>query len=351
MNKRIEIGDGYSISRVINGGWQLSEGHILQGRIDFDAVHRAMLELVQAGLTTFDCADIYTGVEERIGEFIAAYVRQGGSPDEVQVHTKYVPDRASLASLTERDTRSGIERSLKRLRVDRLDLVQFHWWDYRVPGYLETLALLDKMRGEGKIRCIGLTNFDTKRTAEIVASGIPVRTIQVQYSLLDRRPANYLAPYCAKQGVKILAYGSLAGGFLSAKWLDKPRPTELDSLDNRSLVKYYLMIEEFGGWDAFQELLRLLCKIGEKHGVSPSLVAQRWVLERDGVAAIIVGLRSEGHIRENQRVFSLELDEADRELLADFLAAHPGAAGDTYDLERVEGGVHAAIIKTDLNKK
>jgi aryl-alcohol dehydrogenase-like predicted oxidoreductase len=92
---------------------------------------------VEAGITTFDCADIYTGVEELIGAFLADYRPGTGGRPEVQVHTKYVPDLRSLGSLRKADVEGAIDRSLRRLRVDRLDLVQFHWWDYSVPGWIE----------------------------------------------------------------------------------------------------------------------------------------------------------------------------------------------------------------------
>ena len=130
--ERFELAPGYSISRLLKGGWQLAGGH---GPIDRAQAVADMFAFAEAGLDTFDCADIYTGVEELIGAFLREWrsvhpTRAG----EVQVHTKYVPDLGQLGSLTRLDTARVIDRSLARLGVERLDLVQFHWWDYAVPG-------------------------------------------------------------------------------------------------------------------------------------------------------------------------------------------------------------------------
>ena len=183
---RAQLAPGYTISRLLKGGWQLAGGH---GPVDTAAALADMDRFVDAGITTFDCADIYTGVEALIGEWLK---RRGarGAARPVQVHTKYVPDLDRLPTHSRADVVRGVDRSLARLGVDRLDLVQLHWWDYDVPGYVDAAAWLDELRRAGKIRHIGLTNFDQRRLAEIVAAGIPIVSHQVQYSVLDRRPAN-----------------------------------------------------------------------------------------------------------------------------------------------------------------
>ena len=137
---RSELRPGYSISRLIEGGWQLAGGH---GNVDKARALDDMARFVDAGLTTFDCADIYTGVEALIGEFIAGRRRlYGESATDIQVHTKYVPDLASLPTLTRDGVERAINRSLTRLGVERLDLVQFHWWDYDEPRYVDTAQWL-----------------------------------------------------------------------------------------------------------------------------------------------------------------------------------------------------------------
>ena len=140
-----------------------------EGLIDREQALRDMLLYVENGITTFDCADIYTGVESLIGEFLSRHrgAMRSGSLPQVQVHTKYVPDLSTLSTITRRDVQATVDRSLDRLGVDCLDLVQFHWWDYDVPGYVEAALHLDALRDAGKIRHIGVTNFDVARLAEL----------------------------------------------------------------------------------------------------------------------------------------------------------------------------------------
>jgi len=226
--------------------------------------------------------------------------------------------------------------------------VQFHWWDYDVPGCVEAALALDHLRTTGKIRLIGLTNFDTERTRQILDAGVPVASIQVQYSLLDRRSEHGLQELCRQRGVRLFCYGSLAGGFVSEKWVGRPAPSDPD---NRSLVKYRLIIEELGGWEAFQGLLGELAAIAAGHGVSLSAVAVRWVLDHPVVAGAIVGMRSASHTAANRAVFGFALNDADRRRLEAWLARHPGPQGDTFGLERIKGGRHASIMKTELNKQ
>ena len=340
--ERVELAPGYTISRVIKGGWQLAGGH---GTVDREQALAGMRQFVAAGITTFDCADIYTGVEALIGEFLR---RHGADLPGVQVHTKYVPDLAVLPTLTRQDVTAAIDRSLRRLGVERLDLVQFHWWDYDVPGYVEAARHLDDLRQAGKVRHLGLTNFDLPRLTEIVEAGVRVVAHQVQYSVLDRRPAGAMAAYCRQQGIALLCYGTVAGGFLSDRYLDAAEPQP--PFENRSLTKYKLVIDEFGGWPLYQALLAVLHRIAGRYGASIATVATRYVLQQPGVAAAIVGARHAGHLPDTLRLFAFALDAADQAAVEAVLDRARGPAGGVYALERIKGGPHAAIMKYNLNR-
>lgn len=341
---RVEIARGYSISRLLKGGWQLAGGH---GPIDAAAALADMDQFVDAGITTFDCADIYTGVETLIGEWLT---RERGRADarHVQLHTKYVPDLDRLSTHSRTDVTRGVDRSLARLGVERLDLVQLHWWDYDVPGYVEAAAWLDEERRAGKIRCVGLTNFDREHAEAIVAAGVPIATHQIQYSVLDRRPAGSMTDLCASRGIGLLCYGALAGGFLSNRYLGSPDPRP--PLENRSLVKYRLIIEEFGGWERFQHMLSALDRVAHSHGVGIGAVAIRWVLDQPGVSGVIVGARHARHLEECIRACSLELTADDRADIALVQDAARGPGGDVYGLERVKSGAHASVMRYALNQ-
>jgi aryl-alcohol dehydrogenase-like predicted oxidoreductase len=344
--ERATLGD-YTVSRIIKGGWQLAAGHG-SSALERSATIADMFAFVDAGITTFDCADIYTGVEELIGEFLTMLPVSGnGSPSDVRVHTKFVPDLDALASLRATDVAAVIDRSRERLRMDVLDLVQFHWWDYAVPRYVETALHLERLRRSGAIRQIGVTNFDTRRLRELLDAGVPVVSNQVQYSLIDRRPAGGMSSLCAERAVSLLAYGTLAGGFLSERWLGAPTPAT--PLENRSLVKYRLMIDEFGGWELFQELLRVLATVAAKHATRIGSVAIRWTLDQPAVTAAIVGARHAGHLPDTRAALGLRLTDDDRAAIDNVLALSREISGEPYELERDREGTHGRIMRYNLN--
>lgn len=202
---RIELRQGYDISRVIRGGWQLAGGH---GPVDKVQTIDDMVAFADAGITTFDCADIYTGVEELIGAFRSTYANLRGADalNAIKVHTKLVPDLSRLADVDRAYVRGIIETSLTRLRMDRLDLVQFHWWDYDVARYLDAVGWLNEMRLEGKVHHIGGTNFDTARTSEIIKAGVPLLSMQVQYSLIEHN-IDMVSRLCNR--IVVMAQGAL----------------------------------------------------------------------------------------------------------------------------------------------
>ncbi len=336
---RFELAPGYAVSRIINGCWQLTPDHG-GGPPSEKETLAIMARLVEQGFTTFDCADIYEGTEERLGRFR----RTLADPDSIQVHTKCVPNKATLGELTDAQIDTGIHRSLSRLGVERLDLVQLHWWDYEVPGLERLVERLLRAQSEGRIRFLGLTNFDTPHVRRIVGASESVISLQCQYSLLDRRPERQMTAYSAESGVRILAYGALAGGFLSHRYLGASPPGDM----NRSLTKYRLIVEEAGGWDALQSLLSLLGQIADEHGTSIATVAGRWLLDRPSVGALILGIGHSARVEEKRALLDLVLDDDALRRLDAHLASQKVPPGDMYDLERNPSGPHSRIIRTNL---
>jgi aryl-alcohol dehydrogenase-like predicted oxidoreductase len=336
----VTLAPGFVVSRIAKGNWQLAERHgapyARETAID------DMRRFVEAGITLFDCADHYVGVEQLIGEFRRRHPEHAR---RVRVSTKLVPDLASLPHLKRGHVEHIVDTSLTRLGQERLDLVQFHWWDYRVPGYVEAMHWLDDLKSAGKVELIGTTNFDTARLSEVVASGVRVATNQLQYSVLDHRPEHGLAAFCAAHDIKLLCYGTLAGGFIGERWLAAPEPRP--PFANRSLVKYRLIIEDFGGWRRLQELLSVLDTIAKRHRVSLGSVAIRYVLDKPSAAVALVGARNAAHL--DDLVQAVALDEADRSAIARVVSQAPGPRGDCYELERVEDGPHSAIMWKNQN--
>ena len=340
--ERVELTTGYTISRLLKGGWHLAGGH---GKVERDQAIADMAAFVEAGITTFDCADHYIGVEQLIGDFRAAYP---GLAPLVQVHTKFVPDLAALATMTRDYVVAIIDRSLARLGVERLDLVQYYWWDWRVPGAVETAQVLHDLMKQGKIARLGVTNFNTDQFAQLIDAGIPFAAHQLQYSLLDRRPDWKMNAYCQRHGVRLLTYGHLLGGFFSPAWLGKPEPK--GPFENRSWTKYKLIIDEFGGWDLFQRLLQALQRVGDRHGVGIGEVAVRWTLDRPNVAGCIIGATSTRHLARNVRIFDFALTREDRAEIALVTDDRRGPAGDCYELESDRNGPHGRIMRYNQNE-
>jgi aryl-alcohol dehydrogenase-like predicted oxidoreductase len=346
--ERFRLSPDHIISRVIKGGWQLAGGH---GPIDHEQALKDMLLYVEAGVTTFDCADIYSGVEALIGEFLhrhrGAMLR--GSIPEVQVHTKLVPDLDTLPTLTRRGVEAAVDRSLRRLGLEQLDLVQFHWWDYTIGNHVEAILHLETLRRAGKLKHVAVTNYDVPHLHEVLKAGVPVVANQVQYSLLDRRPESAMVQFCKEHCIALLCYGTVAGGFLTDRYLGAPEPKP--PFENRSLTKYKLIIDEFGGWEPFQQLLTVLGQISRKHNASIASVATRAILQKPGVASAIVGVRHARHLSDTLRVFGIELDGEDLAAIQCVVDRADGPPGDIYSVERVQGGRHAAVMKYNLGRE
>jgi aryl-alcohol dehydrogenase-like predicted oxidoreductase len=343
--ERFELAPGYSISRLIHGGWQFSAGHRLDGSALDDAVE-VLIESAEAGVTTFDCADIYTGVEELYGRFLRRW-KTTSAAVPIQIHTKFVPDASALPDVDRAYVDRIIERSLRRLGVERLDLVQFYWWRDEVPGMEAAALRLGELRDAGKIRHVAVTNMDVAHLARLRDAGVKPISDQVQYSVLDRRPEHGLADVCAREGMSLIAFGALAGGFLTGRWLGAGDPSEVD---NRSLTKYRLIIDEFGGWDAYQRLLRELSAIARGHGVDPAAVAIRFVLQQRCVGAVITGATRRGQMPRNVQAFAFELTPEEMGRIRSLTDRAPGPPGDVFELERDRDGPHGRIMRYDLNR-
>ena len=305
---RFQLTTDLTICRILNGMWQVSGAH---GPIDPGRAVEEMFAYHDDGFTTWDLADHYGPAEDFVGRFRREFAARRGSERlyEIQAFTKWVPHPGRM---TRRIVEDAIAVSLSRMGVECLDLLQFHWWDYGDQSYLDALRHLADLQHEGKIRHLALTNFDTERLGLIAEHGVRIVSNQVQYSVVDRRPEMRMAPFCRNHGVTLLAYGTLLGGLLSEKYLGRAEP-QRHELDTASLRKYKNMIDAWGGWVLFQELLVVLKQTADRHRVSVANVGIRYVLDRPAVAGVIVGARlgAAQHRDDNTRVFGFELDEED----------------------------------------
>ncbi|MCA9835839.1 MAG: aldo/keto reductase [Trueperaceae bacterium] len=322
--QRVQLSPSLTVSRVITGLWQIADMEKEGQRLELSKLANAMLPYAKAGLTTFDMADHYGSAEDIAGLFSKQHPEV-----TVQRMTKWVPTPGPISKA---EVRHAVERSLKRLKTEQLDLLQFHTWSYTDPSWLDCLFYLQELKEEGLIANLGLTNFDTAHLNMVLQSGIDIVSNQLSFSLIDQRAAGAMSELCLKHGVKLLAYGTLAGGLLSERWLGKAEP---DSTANWSQSKYKRFIEVAGGWQGFQELLKVLADVSKDQQVSIANLASRYILEQQAVGAVIIGARlgSSEHLADTLKLFTFSITEANKKKIAaalQNLKAIPGDCGDEY---------------------
>lgn len=325
MDRKIVLTDGFKISRVINGLWQVADQERGGRSLDPGVSASQMLPYLHEGLTTFDMADHYGSSELIAGHLYQNYAKG----KQAQFLTKWVPKPGRMSRELVRD---AVQLALHRMQQSQIDLLQFHAWKYSDPSWLDGLFYLNELRQEGLIKHLGVTNFDAIHLKMVLDSGIPLVSNQVCHSLLDQRANGALREVCEQYEVKLLAFGTLAGGFLTDKWLGRSEPTTPVTWSH---MKYKRFIDTAGGWATFQGLLHLLKEIADKHRVSIANVAARWVFENPAVAAVIVGVRlgEAEHIEDNLSMLELQFDDDDRKMITSALASLtkiPGDCGDEY---------------------
>jgi aryl-alcohol dehydrogenase-like predicted oxidoreductase/enamine deaminase RidA (YjgF/YER057c/UK114 family) len=315
-----------TVSRLICGLWQVADLEKDGTPLDLERGADALQAYAKGGFDTFDMADHYGSAELITGRLLARYPESGRRP---VAFTKWCPEPGPM---TADIVRRGVQERLDRLGVKKVDLLQFHWWTFEHPAWLDAMHEMKRLKEEGLIGAIGVTNFDAAHLALALADGIPIISNQISFSLVDRRAAGPLSDLCRTSGVKLLAYGTLCGGFLSDKWLGRPEPS---SMPDWSRSKYKRFIDAAGGWEPFQGILSAAGAIAKKHGVSTSNVATRWVLDHEAVGAAIIGARitESEHRADNLKIFGFALDTEDKARLDSAFRATkpiPGDCGDEY---------------------
>ena len=325
--KTLELAPGLTIARVLNGLWQIADMERDGKTLDLDETARSMAPYAKAGLTTFDMADHYGSAEIIAGKFKKKYA----GDESIQLFTKWVP---TPGPVSKDDVKGAVTRSLERLQSERIDLMQFHAWNYADPRWLDCLYWLQELKQEGLIHHLGLTNFDTAHLRIVVNSGITVVSNQLCYSVLDQRAAKNMTAFCRQHDIKLLAFGTIAGGFLTETWLNQPEPNE-DKIITWSQMKYKRFIDAAGGWKVFQQFLQMIDALAKRNGVSISNIVTRYILEQPAVGGVIIGTRlgMSQHIQENLRLFDFEWSNESKAKIQDaisLLTPIPGDCGDEY---------------------
>lgn len=327
MNNQIKISDSLEVPRVLIGLWQIADMEKNGSILNPIKTSKYMEEYANNGFTTFDMADHYGSSEIIAGVFKNNYLNK----EKINLLTKWVPKPGKI---TKESTREAVLKSLKRMNQSQIDLMQFHAWQYSDPNWIDALFYLSELQEEGLIKNLGVTNFDTAHLRIALTSGIKLVSNQICYSLLDNRASHQMSKLCEEFNIKILAFGTLAGGFLSNKWLGVEEP-KLSSDLNWSQMKYKRFIDVTGGWNKFQDLLKVIYKISLKYDTSISNVSSRFILENKNVASVIIGARlgENQYLSDNRSIYEINLSDNDKELITkslNLLETVPGDCGDEY---------------------
>ena len=322
-----KLAKGLVISRAITGLWQIADMEKDGKTLNPVTSAKLMAPYVQSGLYTFDMADHYGSAEIIAGTF--KKIEPDGN--QAKLMTKWVPKPGPV---TREQVRNAIQERLSRLQSEKVDLLQYHAWSFSNPFWLDTLIYLQELKEEGLIGALGTTNFDTAHLRIAKTTGIEIVSNQISYSLVDRRGSGKMADYCAENSIVILAYGTLCGGFISKKWLGKPEP-EQKNLGNWSLMKYKRFIDTAGGWDKFQNLLRVLDQISQETERSIATIASKFQLSQKAVGGVIIGARlgENSHLQDTTSLFTFSLKKKQIERIQaaiDLLNPIPGDCGDEY---------------------
>ena len=272
---------------------------------------------VDGGIDFLDTADVYPlgGTAETVGrteEIIGRWMRERGNRDKLILATKCAGAMGpgpNDVGLSRYHIIRACEESLRRLQTDVIDLYQVHSFDPRTP-IDETLRALDDLVRAGKVRYIGCSNYPAWRLAEALAAserlGIArYDSLQPRYNLLYREIETELLPLCRSQGLGVIVYNPLAGGFLSGKYRKGDGPQEgtrfmLGTAAERYQQRY---------WDDAQfDAVEMLRAIADKHGVSLGALSIAWVMHRPGITSAIVGASSPDQLDAAFEASKLELD-------------------------------------------
>ena len=316
MDQRSLGESGIRVSALALGTWAMGGDVAEWGHTDDRESIAAIHQALDCGINLFDTAPIYGDghAEEILGKAVS------GRRDDVVIATKcgLVPPERD-GDLPRRDLspdsiQRECEASLRRLRIEVIDIYQCHWPDPEIP-IRETMDALLTLKDQGKIRLIGLCNYGCERLASAREFG-PVHCLQPPFSMLNRRAAEDLLPYCREHQIGVICYGPLARGLLTGKF---ERDAEFSDLRGQDA--------DFRGARFLRNLdiVEELKKVAAKYDKTVAQLAINWTAGYPGIAAPIFGAKRPSQVLENVGGVGWEISREDRDLIDRILGGPPGA--------------------------
>jgi aryl-alcohol dehydrogenase-like predicted oxidoreductase len=313
-----ELGkSGVRVSVIGMGCWVIADEKSW-GHVEEDEAVATVREALDLGVNFFDTAEAYGWgrSEELLGRALA------GRRAEAVIATKAVPDHLSAKELPR-----ALEGSLKRLGTDYIDLYYAHWPSRSIP-FDETMRAMERLREQGKVRAIGVSNFGAGDLEELVKPGVPDAN-QLPYGLFWRAIEPEILPKCAEQGISVVAYGPLAMGLLTGKFKSLGEVPE----SNRRQTRLFKP-------DSFRialEAVERLRPLAEEVGTTLAGLALAWAAAQPGVASVIPGAKNRKQLRENAKAADVRPSEGllrRTTEVSEPLFRHLGTDPDMWDMGR-----------------
>jgi len=284
--------DGPSVPVIGFGAWPIGGG---LGKIDDRDAIRTLHHAFEQGVTLVDTAEAYRRSEELVGRALATW---SGPRDRIFVATKVRGDDLSASHVVK-----AADRSLQRLGVGTIDLLQAHSWD-AYHSIDEAMQVFDRLVATGKVRYVGVSNFDVPQM-EAAWSARSFQALQPRYNLLDREAEAAILPYCQQRGIGVLAHSPLAKGVLTGRYTTG----HVFAADDERAQMARFQGDEFSRLLAWTVPLR---RWAEERGHTLLELAIAWVLSHPAVTVCLCGAKSPEQIDDHVRAASWRLSTDDR---------------------------------------
>jgi aryl-alcohol dehydrogenase-like predicted oxidoreductase len=313
-------GSGLQVSRVVLGC--MSFGDPQRGThewaLDLDAAKPIVRQALEAGITTFDTANVYSAgaSEEIIGKLLGELAKRDEIVIATKVHGRMGPGPKG-AGLSRAAIFTQVDESLQRLGTDYIDLYQIHRYDPETP-IEETLCALHDLVRAGKVRYIGASSMWAWQFAQAqyladLHGWTRFVSMQDQYNLLMREEEREMLPFCADQGVGVLPWSPLARGRLTRDWTATTKRGQTDEWG----VKMYRQAQ-----DSDRKIVEAVAEVASERGVSRAQVALAWVLRQPAVTAPIVGVTKLEHLTDAVAAVELRLGDEELQRLTEHYVPH-----------------------------
>jgi aryl-alcohol dehydrogenase-like predicted oxidoreductase len=310
---------GVDISAIGFGCWEIGGGYGSIEETDFiKAINRAL----EIGINSFDTAEAYGfGASEK-----SLAKALGSRRKEAVITTKFgvgYPDTPNYRDSTRKRVMESIEKSLKALNTDYVDVYLIHWPDRNVP-FEEPMRALDDLVKQGKVRAVGLSNF---KLNEIEACMKTHRVDVVQYcwNMFDRRMQKEIFPYCRENNIGVMAYGSLAYGMLTGTLSEEKTFEKNDWRSKRGQLGNINLFQHLFGPDHFLKNLRAveeLKGLTKRYNKTLPQLALNWTLSNPVISTALVGCRNPGEVDDNAGSLGWKISDADMKEIDAIFAKH-----------------------------